>query len=555
MPTKLLVRIGEGLNDIEWDDFDVDEYVEPPTLLERDQFHTNINSLFVDGNSTSYKNVTSFTRSTEAPSSDITTVEIQDTTTDSPIKIYTWLNEDNSVSYYCQSNTIYLPEYSYGLFDNFTSCTSIDTTGWDTSKVTNMSLIFYNCPVLQSIDVSNFDTSNIGSMQNMFYGDESLTEIIGMSKLVKGASNIGNLFKDCALLTTLDVSEWDTSNVSQCFGMFDGLTNLTSIVGNISNLVTSKVTNLERMFRNTSSNVSDTKALEVLKNKLQSEMANWDTSNVIRMNNMFYNCNIFDEINLSTFNTSKLIYAKNMFSYNDKIETINGLSITSTTKDISYMFKNTSNLKTISGISNWDTSGVTNMGHTFSNADSIESLDVSNWNVSKVTNMANTFGCESLKTLNISNWDTSSVTNMGSIFSGSSSLTELQLGTWNTSNVKYMYGVFDGCDSLNKVDISGWDTNKVTNMASMFRDCTNLKYIKVPDEGFDLSSVTNLSFMFNDTHPSLFTTTLKSDSDDYVGNISFRIFKKYTNPNNLDQSGNIIDVGSPDNPVRSYVLS
>ena len=64
----------------------------------------------------------------------------------------------------------------------------------DTSKVTDMSFMFWGCSSLQSLDVSRFDTSNVKNMGWMFHG--------------------------CSSLQSLDMSGFDTSNVTNMGGMF-----------------------------------------------------------------------------------------------------------------------------------------------------------------------------------------------------------------------------------------------------------------------------------------------------------------------------------------------
>ena len=83
--------------------------------------------------------------------------------------------------------------------------TSVDTTGWDTSNIECMSLMFYACEALETLDVSKWDTSKVTNMSCMFSG--------------------------CNKLTTLDVSNWDISKVTDMRYMFNGCTSLTTIKG------------------------------------------------------------------------------------------------------------------------------------------------------------------------------------------------------------------------------------------------------------------------------------------------------------------------------------
>ena len=62
---------------------------------------------------------------------------------------------------------------------------------------------------------------------------------------------MSNMFRKCSSLTSLDVSNWDTSNVTDMTYMFNSCQSLTSL--DVSNFNTSKVTNMTEMFNNCSS--------------------------------------------------------------------------------------------------------------------------------------------------------------------------------------------------------------------------------------------------------------------------------------------------------------
>ena len=57
------------------------------------------------------------------------------------------------------------------------------------------------------------------------------------------------MFSNCTSLTTLDLSGWDTSNVTDMNEMFNYCTSLTTIKG-LENFNTSKVTKMIRTFNN-----------------------------------------------------------------------------------------------------------------------------------------------------------------------------------------------------------------------------------------------------------------------------------------------------------------
>lgn len=62
----------------------------------------------------------------------------------------------------------------------FYECTALSTlnlTGLETGKVTNMQNMFANCRALQTLDLSSFDVRNVKSMMFMFQGCRNLTTI------------------------------------------------------------------------------------------------------------------------------------------------------------------------------------------------------------------------------------------------------------------------------------------------------------------------------------------------------------------------------------------
>lgn len=116
---------------------------------------------------------------------------------------------------------------TFRMFRDCSRLISVDLSGLDTSKVTEMgredtweSGMFSGCTRLAHLDVSSLDTSNVTSM--------------------------GCMFKDCSSLTSLDLSTFDTSNVVDMNSMFAGCTKLTSL--DLSGFDTSKVTCMDGTF-------------------------------------------------------------------------------------------------------------------------------------------------------------------------------------------------------------------------------------------------------------------------------------------------------------------
>ena len=132
------------------------------------------------------------------------------------------------------------------LFYQCSNLETIDLTNVNTSNVTDMTRIFGICSNLKSLDVSNFDTSKVTSMSGMFYNDANLTSLDVSNFDTSKVTSMEDMFNGCQRLTTLDVSNFDTSNVTQMGHMFRGCENLKSL--DLSNFDTSKVTRLQYMF-------------------------------------------------------------------------------------------------------------------------------------------------------------------------------------------------------------------------------------------------------------------------------------------------------------------
>ena len=271
-----------------------------------------------------------------------------------------FISSYKKIKYNCDGKTIIS-----SLDPNYTSKSALDA---NTQIALNsgcyvfntMNGMFNGCNSLTSLDVSKFDTSKVTDMNNMFYGCNALTTIDVSKWNTSKVTDMGAMFDGCSALTTLDVSKFDTSNVTDMSNMFDGCNALTTL------------------------NVS-----------------NWDTSNVTDMGSMFVNCNALTTLN----------------------------------------------------VSNWDTSNVTDMGYMFEHCNALTTLDVSNWNTSNVTVMNNMFEyCESLTTLDVSKWNTSNVTSMFSMFYGCSALTTIKGVIDMKSCTSYGY-MFSGCTNLTGVKI------------------------------------------------------------------------------------------------------
>ena len=131
------------------------------------------------------------------------------------------------------------------------------------------------------------------------------------------------------------------------------------------------------------------------------------------------------------------------------------------------------------GVSNFDTSSVTDMSWMFSGVSSFN-RDLSNFDTSSVTNMENMFRYARAFNGDLSNFDTSSVTYMWSMFSGATSFNQ-DVSSFDLSSVTNMYSMFKGATSFNQ-DLCSWqDSFPYTNAFDIFTN-SNCTYQATPNE-------------------------------------------------------------------------
>ena len=117
-----------------------------------------------------------------------------------------------------------------GMFASFANLTEIDFGhGLDTSKVTNMRSMFYDCGSLTSLDLSGFDTSNVTNMQGMFSSCSSLSELDLSGFDTSKVTDMARMFSSCGSLSKLDLSGFDSSNVGNMEDIFYGCSSLKNL--------------------------------------------------------------------------------------------------------------------------------------------------------------------------------------------------------------------------------------------------------------------------------------------------------------------------------------
>ena len=209
-----------------------------------------------------------------------------------------------------------------------------------------------------------------------------------------------------------------------------------------------------------------------------------------------YNKDITKVVFNSSFKNARPTSTHSWFEFQTNLVTITGISNLNTSEVTSmrYMFCGCISLTSIV-LSGFDTSNVTDMSYMFAECFSLESLDVSKFNTSKVTDMSCMFrNCSSLTNLDVSALNTSNVTNMEEMFAFCEGLTSLDVSSLNTSRVTNMAWMFGGCNYLENINLKGFNTSRVTNMYGMFNQCNMLTSLDLTS--FNTSKVRDMSEMF-----------------------------------------------------------
>jgi surface protein len=176
-------------------------------------------------------------------------------------------------------------------------------------------------------------------------------------------------------------------------------------------------------------------------------IGSWNTSQVTRMDGMFYGAAAFNQ-SISAWNTAEVTTMAYMFAF-----------ATAFNQDISA----------------WNTAAVTNMERMFHNAAAFNQ-DISAWNTAAVTTMNSMFYKATAFNQDISAWNTAEVTTMERMFYNATAFNQ-DVSAWNTAKVTTMTRMFDNAVAFNQ-DVSAWNTAAVTDAAWMFNGATawNSKY-------------------------------------------------------------------------------
>ncbi|MCR5042759.1 MAG: BspA family leucine-rich repeat surface protein [Bacteroidaceae bacterium] len=303
---------------------------------------------------------------------------------------------------------------------------SLDLSGFITSKVTDMSGMFWGCSALTTLDLSNFDTSQVTDMNSMFYKCSALTELDVSNFNATSVTDISSMFVGCSALDTLKMSGFEATNLKKMKNLFKGCDGLRKI--DMSGFNTGNVSSLASFF-------SDKK-----RTLTTIDLSGMKAPNVKNMSKMFYNCPSLKTVNLSKLDAPVLTNMSGMFAVDGK--------------------------KIISSLETVDLSGIIVHG-------------------SKTLAINSMFeNCSALTSLNLSGFDAPMVSSMKMMFKNCSALTTLDLkDLYNTypknrkkTTAATMNSMFEGCSNLKSIFVDDRRWSKVDKGGGdMFKECYSLE--------------------------------------------------------------------------------
>lgn len=391
------------------------------------------------------------------------------------------------------------------LFSSCQSLESLDLSGFNTENVSSMVSMFSQCSSLRSLDLSSFNTRKVIDMNLMFYMCTNLESIDLSSFDTENLQQMAHMFYSCTKLEMLDLSSFATPNMSSMPCAFQYCKNLKKIYVT-SAFTTDKVTEGPYAFAgcvNLPNYNPDKTGVEMAHTGeggyLTAATASWvrwdaptGTLSFHRGATKPVGDNILD-LGTGTspdWGTYAAEIKKVVFKAGFRDETH---------WTCSKWFSGCTNLTSIEGIENLNTSNVKYMNEMFGQCSNLETLDLSHFNTENVVNMSNMFnGCTKLHKLNISSFNTENVTNMYGMFYGCSSLETLDLSHFNTRYVRKdgMNYMFNGCSSLSSLDVSNFITDKNSmQLDGLFQGCSSLQTLDL--SSFDTRGAGSVNYLFD----------------------------------------------------------
>ncbi len=380
----------------------------------------------------------------------------------------------------------------------FLSCNINNMNFYSNTTVTNM---FKNSS-LRQFNVDNTDISNVSfiSSTKMFEGTANL-EFINANNMILPTS-IQYMFSDLestdsAFFNNSNIHLLNTANVTNMEGLFTNA----NIIGNITGLDISSVTNMDKMFQGLPTTFSGYYNDAVIPSgtSITSMFYNSNVQNVNNFDNWIFNSRsdmgqIFTGItqyskpNLRNWNVSNVTSMADAFGNTNSFNA-NISSWTLGSTNCSRIFANTTNFISKS-IDNWDMTNVSNLSYAIANTTNFNPDDVTtaNWTLGNISiegfgqnaNFSSSSSIELANNNSLLGWiDTTQVNNMKQIWYNSTS-PSTYVGYGVYPNLTTLEGAYASTkirsgSSVKDVKVEDMTANVLTNMSDFLRGCANTR--------------------------------------------------------------------------------
>ncbi len=331
-------------------------------------------------------------------------------------------------------------------FYTFTKLTRLDGIEYlNTSMVTDMSYMFYRCISLAELDLSHFDTGNVTTMEAMFYS-LPLTKLDLSNFNTSNVKSMKRMFYDCKQLETVNVTSFNTEKTRTMYSMFERCESLTELDLTSFDLCGFAYDSdgIQRMFCNCTKlrNIMVTSSFTI---------RTWPTG-VSSTNNIVFlgatslpNFNASDVSSKRCKDISEEGYVNYVAHGSDK-----WVEYQESTATLIFHYDRFKAYTEATGKYN------------FNSGNSVpewQGKDIKKVVFNKEMKKATPSSCY--------HW-----------FYGMDKLASIEgLDLLNTSEVTNMAGMFHGCSLLESLDLSSFNTAKVTDMSNMLSSCTALKEV------------------------------------------------------------------------------
>lgn len=372
----------------------------------------------------------------------------------------------------------YYPTSTAHWFDgcyNLTEIAGIENL--KTSQVTDMSFMFSSCSRLTTLDVSDFITENVTNMSAMFSG--LYVDKLDISCFdTKNVTDMNNMFR-CIQVSTLDVSGFDVSKVTNMDWMF-----AESMVATIycDNDWSNCSATSREMFGGCYYLVGGNGTMARIVNVSDKSYARPDRSG----NPGYFTAYYTQPVDNGQLQAYTVLYNDVMtFYYDDQMSHRVGKKF-SIAAHVGLTMPNWFGSRRSITRAQFDASFAnyrpTSTACWFYDCPNLISIDsIHNLNTSEVTSMLGMFRfCRKLTSIDVTGFNTEKVTDMSYMFCYCEGLTDLDVSNFVTDNVVNMLHMFHTCP-LPSLDLTNFNTAKVTQMNTMFTSCKRLVSVYVSD--------------------------------------------------------------------------